>query len=252
MSRSLRCLIIDGDQATRHDLVTLMGSHPEISVLAAVGTVAAAIPLCLSLDPDLIFLDNSLKEVEKLAALPARLARRLIVTLAHDEKGASAAWDNQSIDFLLKPYSQQRLSLTISKLRIHIEGSTALATAVHQLKALKDESFKVAGRCSPFLVKMVQVSAIQAEGDYTLITLEHGVTHLVRRTLVAWSESLANSTFYRLDRSILINLAHVLSYHRISRDKARLELKGFKEPIFLGRRAILRLHQEWKVRPSPF
>ena len=74
----------------------------------------------------------------------------------------------------------------------------------------------------------------------------------MRRTLVAWSESLANSTFYRLDRSILINLAHVVSYHRISRDKARLELKGFKEPIFLGRRAILRLHQEWKVRPSPF
>ncbi len=103
------------------------------------------------------------------------------------------------------------------------------------------ETLKAAGSSGPVLTKPANISVIKAEGDYTRIIRDHGVPHLIRRTLVVWAKQLAHATFFRVDRFTLINLVHVVSYQRTSRDHAQLRLKGMKEPVRLGRRAILRL-----------
>ena len=61
MSKPMRCLIVDRDPEARSDLLAQLDVHAAIHVLAAVKTVAEAIPL-LSLVPDVIFLDTSLAE----------------------------------------------------------------------------------------------------------------------------------------------------------------------------------------------
>ena len=63
MSKPMRCLIVDSDPEARSDLMAQLAAHAEIQVLAAVKTVAQAIPL-LSMVPDVIFLDASLAEVD--------------------------------------------------------------------------------------------------------------------------------------------------------------------------------------------
>ena len=95
---------------------------------------------------------------------------------------------------------------------------------------------------------MDQVSLIKAEGNYSRLTQSNGTPHMIRRTLVAWSKQLANTAFFRVDRFTFINLTHIVSYRRTSRDRARLSLKGVKEPLLLGRRAILRLDQRHPAR----
>ena len=86
----MRCLIVDRDPEARSDLLAQLDVHAAIHVLAAVKTVAEAIPL-LSLVPDVIFLDTSLADLDKLAALSAGLPAYLTVALATSEKGALAA-----------------------------------------------------------------------------------------------------------------------------------------------------------------
>ena len=98
---------------------------------------------------------------------------------------------------------------------------------------------------------MDQVSLIKAEGNYSRLTQSNGTPHMIRRTLVAWSKQLANTAFFRVDRFTVINLTHIVSYRRTSRDRARLSLKGVKEPLLLGRRAILRLDQHYLARSGP-
>jgi HD-like signal output (HDOD) protein/DNA-binding LytR/AlgR family response regulator len=233
---------VDRDPEARSDLLAHLGAHAEIQVLAAVKTVAEAIPL-LSLVPDVIFLDASLAELNKLAALRAGLPPYLTVALATQEKGALAASVPDASDVLLKPYSAQQVAITVTQLRLILGGGSADAPPV--------ESFKVAGRSDELLVKMDQVSLIKAEGNYSRLTQSNGTPHMIRRTLVAWSKQLANTTFFRVDRFTFINLAHVVSYQRTSRDRARLHLKGVKEPLLLGRRAILRLDQRRPARFAP-
>ena len=252
MSPLIRCLVVDRDPEARRDLLAHLDSHKEIHVLAAVETVAAAIPLALTLLPDLIFLDDPLTEAEKLVALPPLVVPPLIVALASNEQAAFAAWEHHAIDFLLKPYSPQRLAKTVAKLRIQVAGRAVLAPVPSPLATVLVDALKVAGSSGPLLINLANISVIKAEGDYSRITKDHGASHLIRRTLVAWVKQLAHSTFFRVDRFTLINLVHVVSYHRTSRDHAQLRLKGMKEPVHLGRRAILRLDLEFKARPPQF
>jgi two-component system LytT family response regulator len=252
MSPLIRCLVVDRDPEARRHLLAQLDAHKEIHVLAAVETMAAAIPLCHTLAPDLVFLDQRLNGMEKFAALPPVVAAPLIVLLASNKMGAFAAWENHAIDFLLKPYSPQRLAKTVAKLRIHLAGRAVLALMPPPLTAMPVETLKVAGSRGPLLIKLAHISAIKAEGDYSRITGDHGASYLIRRTLVAWVKLLAHATFFRVDRFTLINLVHVVSYHRASRDHAQLRLKGMKEPLHLGRRAILRLDQEFEARPPQF
>ena len=242
MDKSVRCLIVDSDPEARGDLVAHLAAHAAIQVLAAVKTVAEAIPL-LSLVPDVIFLDASLAELNKLAALRAGLPPYLTVALATQEKGALAASVPDASDVLLKPYSAQQVAMTVTQLRLLLGGGSADAPPV--------QSFKVAGRSDELLVKMDQVSLIKAEGNYSRLTQSNGTPHMIRRTLVAWQKQLAHTTFFRVDRFTFINLAHVVSYQRTSRDRARLHLKGVKEPLLLRRRAILRLDQRHPARFAP-
>ena len=176
----------------------------------------------------------------------------MIVALASNQKAAFAAWENHAIDFLLKPYPPQRLAKTVAKLRIQVAGRAVLAPVPSPLATVLVDALKVAGSRGPLAINLANISVIKADGDYSLITKDHGASHLIRRTLVAWVKQLAHATFFRVDRFTLINLVHVVSYRRASRDHAQLRLKGMKEPVHLGRRAILRLDQEFKARPPQF
>ena len=252
MSPLIRCLVVDRDPESRRDLLAQLDAHKEIHVLTAVETVAAAIPLALTLLPDLIFLDDPLTEAEKIVALPPLVVPPLLVALASNEQAAFAAWEHHAIDFLLKPYSPQRLAETVMKLRIQVAGRAVLAPVPSPLASVLVDALKVAGSSGPLLINLANISVIKAEGDYSRITKDHGASHLIRRTLVAWVKQLAHASFFRVDRFTLINLVHVVSYRRASRDHAQLRLKGMKEPVHLGRRAILRLDQEFKARPPQF
>ena len=248
----MRCLVVDRDPEARRDLLAQLDAHKEIHVLTAVETVAAAIPLALTLLPDLIFLDDPLTEAEKIVALPPLVVPPLLVALASNEQAAFAAWEHHAIDFLLKPYSPQRLAKTVVKLRIQVAGRAVLAPVPSPLATVLVDALKVAGSSGPLLINLANISVIKAEGDYSRITKDHGASHLIRRTLVAWVKQLAHASFFRVDRFTLINLVHVVSYRRASRDHAQLRLKGMKEPVHLGRRAILRMDLEFKARPPQF
>ena len=65
----MRCLIVDHDPEPRLQLLAQLHAYKEIHVLAAVETVAAAIPLSLTLLPDLIFLDDTLIDFPQLRIL---------------------------------------------------------------------------------------------------------------------------------------------------------------------------------------
>ena len=249
MNKPLRCLIVDSDPEARSDLVAQLAAHAEIHVLAAVKTVAEAIPL-LSLDPQVIFLDTTLAEGDKLSKSILGISPYVILALAKDVPGAFAAYENYAIDFLLKPYTPQRIARSVTKLFIHVAGAAVLTAAALRRGTPLFEASKVTRSRGTDVVKMGDVSLIKAAGNYARITRNNGISQMLRRTMVASVKELANTPFFRVDRSTLINLAHVVSYQRKSRVKARLQLNGLKAPLVLGRRAIARFEKVYWAHPA--
>jgi two-component system LytT family response regulator len=249
MKTSLRCLIVDRDPEARKQLSDHLGTHAKTYVLAEAKTVAEAI-LLLSLDPNVIFLDNTLAEGHKLSTSTLGISPYVVVVLAKDVRGVFAAYENYALDFLLKPHTPQRIARSVTKFFIHLAGTAALAEAALQRGAPWLEGFKVTGPSDTEVVKMGDVSLIKAAGNYTRLTQSNGVSRMLRRTMVAWAKELANQPFFRIDRSTLINLEHVVSYQRISRVKARLQLNGLKAPLVLGRGAISRFEKRYRAQPE--
>ena len=246
MKTSLRCLIVDRDPEARKQLSDHLGTHAKTYVLAEAKTVAEAIPL-LSLDPNVIFLDNTLAEGHKLSTSTLGISPYVVVVIAKDARGVFAAYENYALDFLLKPHTPQRITRSITKFFIHLAGTAALAEAARRRGTPALEAIKVTGP-SGTDVEMGDVSLIKAAGNYTRLTQRNGVSQMLRRTMVAWAKELANQPFFRIDRSTLINLEHVVSYQRISRVKARLHPNGLKAPLVLGRRAISRFEKRYRAQ----
>jgi DNA-binding LytR/AlgR family response regulator len=159
---------------------------------------------------------------------------------------------NDVSNLLLKPYRPTVIAHCVENLRKAMVLSEVMNAVAPPLVTSLSEEIKVPGRSHPLLLKLADVTMIKSMGDYTQLITDEGVSHVIRRTLRAWNKILEHTTFLPTDRSVIINLAHVVSYQMVSRDSACVVLKGSKEPLHLGRRGILRLNKEYKARPPRF
>ena len=257
----IECCIIDRDPKSRNQLRVLLSQYPFIRVAAAYEFNAAASQFSLS-EVHAIFSDTPRDELFKsvapngVKAPPHRHTQGgafpFFVAIVEDGESALVALKNDVSNLLLKPYRPTVIAHCVENLRKAMVLSEVMNAVAPPLATSLSEEIKVPGRSHPLLLKLADVTMIKSMGDYTQLITDEGVSHVIRRTLRAWNKILEHTTFLPTDRSVIINLAHVVSYQMVSRDSACVVLKGSKEPLHLGRRGILRLNKEYKARPPRF
>jgi two-component system LytT family response regulator len=90
---------------------------------------------------------------------------------------------------------------------------------------------------------MHHVTHIVADGNYTTVWLDDGRSYLIDRSMNEWESILPKPRFQRLERSLLINIAHLQEVQNISRNASRLRFSGREGWIEIGRIARIRLKQ---------
>ena len=257
----IECCIIDRDPECRNQLRGMLSQYPFIRVAAAHEFNAAASQFSLS-EVHAIFSDTPRDELFKSVA-PNRVkppphrhtqggAFPFFVAIVEDGESALVALKNDVSNLLLKPYRPTVVAHCVENMRKAMVLSEVMNAVAPPLVTSLSEEIKVPGRGHPLLLKLADVTMIKSMGDYTQLITDEGVSHVIRRTLRAWNKILEHTTFLPTDRSVIINLAHVVSYQMASRDSACVYLKGSREPLHLGRRGILRLNKEYKARPPQF
>src|SRR6185503_6867431 len=118
MNQVFRTIVIDDEPAARRLMKNLLQEYPDtIQVIDEAGNGVEAIQKIEALKPDLIFLDIQMPDltgfevIEKLSQKP-----NIIFTTAY-EQYAIKAFESFSIDYLLKPIKEERLQLSIGKLK---------------------------------------------------------------------------------------------------------------------------------------
>ncbi|MGQ0720771.1 MAG: LytR/AlgR family response regulator transcription factor [Candidatus Eiseniibacteriota bacterium] len=186
--------------------------------LESVGEAAdgrEAVELIDALEPDLVFLDVKLPELSGLEVLQTiRHDPAVVFTTAYD-RFAVAAFELEAIDYLIKPFGEERFRTTLERVRRRLtEGGRAQAAAGERARAalgsgpLKRLFARRADGIVPILLE--RVSHIEAADDYVTVHVG-GVTHLLHVTLGELESRLDPERFLRIHRSHIVNLDEIAS-----------------------------------------
>jgi two-component system LytT family response regulator len=209
-----RVILVDDEPLARTRLRRLLAVHDMVEIVGEAGDGLTASRMIRELAPDLVFLDVQMPGMtgfDVLAQLDVR--PRVIFVTAHDEF-AVRAFEEQALDYLLKPVEPARLERALGRIAA---GSEDPVTPDPRFERLLQA---VAGTSAPprriavrrgARVTLVEPSAIvfcRAEDKYTVLYTADG-EHVVDRSIEDLEQALDPAAFLRIHRSALVNLAYV-------------------------------------------
>jgi len=238
---SIRTMVVDDEKPARVRLLELLRRQPDVDIVGTASDGREALELLRRLSPDLLFLDVQMPALDGFDVLrqlaPDELPITIMVT-AYD-KYAIQAFEAHAIDYLLKPFSDERFEHAISRARKYL-GSAEGRTLAEELSAATEERHSVDAR-SGYLERLVmksngcitfldvnEVDWLEAAGVY--IYLHAGPKrHLYRSSVTQLLQRLDPQRFVRIHRSAAVNTARIRELRSLSHGDFALILKDGTE-----------------------
>lgn len=231
---------MDDERLARENIISMLSEFNNVEVIGEADSLAAASKAVKDLHPDVIFLDIQMPggtAFELLDKLPNK--SRIIFVTAYDEY-ASRAFEVNAVDYLVKPVSHKRLSLSIEKLNSLNEVIESGEPAVSVPLKYGDSLFITMDNNWRFL-KIRSIVVITAAGDYTKVITSDGNAQMTKKSLREWESRLPQNYFARVHRSTIINIDYVERTEGWFNYSCRVFLKGIEKPFLISRRYVARL-----------
>jgi two-component system LytT family response regulator len=155
---------------------------------------------------------------------------RIVFVTAHD-MFAVRAFEENAVDYLLKPVLPERLARTLSRLR---DPGPHNPVGTERILSL-DDFVPLSAVHGTRFVRLREVALITAADDYTEVTLRSGATSLANTSMRAWEARLPAS-FARVHRSSIVNLDTVFTVDRDATDAIVLHLAQPSKTVLVSRR----------------
>jgi two-component system LytT family response regulator len=223
----IRAIIVDDEKLARQYLREMLRDHPEIEVVAECHNGFEAVKVVSELSPDLLFLDIQMPKLDGFEVLELVDRPVAVVFVTAYDQYALKAFDAHALDYLLKPYSKERLAEAIDKVRRNLGGRIPPG---HELKnAARPEDthqqrIVVKDGTSVVIVRDDQIDYIRAEDDYISIHSQ-GKSWLKHQTISSLEHSLDPSRFVRIHRSTILNVERIDRIEPYTKDRHLAILK---------------------------
>jgi two-component system, LytTR family, response regulator len=211
----------------------MLAEHEIIDVVGEAESVAQAAELVHTKNPDVLFLDIQLPGETGFDLLAKITAPCKIIFVTAFDAYAIRAFEVNALDYLLKPINPARLAQAIERLT-----TSAPPSPVRALE-YEDHLFIESDERSRFL-KVSDIIAISAMGDYSQIFSSDGQKSLVLKPLKDWEERLPAKHFTRIHRSTIINVNYVERVESWFNRSYRLHIRQLAEPLVMSRRYAAR------------
>jgi two-component system LytT family response regulator len=212
---NFRALIVDDEPLARERLRTLLGADGGFELVGECTNGLEAVERIEQLRPDLVFLDVQMPEMdgfEVLEALESGIPALIFVT-AFDQH-ALRAFEVHALDYLLKPFDQERFDRALARARTELERRRA--PALDRILALLGDR-AARGTCERLVIResgrvfflpLADVDWIEAAENY--VRLHVGTTsHLMRDTMKRMETRLDPARFVRVHRSAIVNVDRI-------------------------------------------
>ncbi|MGB3586354.1 MAG: LytTR family DNA-binding domain-containing protein [Tunicatimonas sp.] len=226
----MNCLVVEDSRLARQELVHQLSAMQVFDEIRAVANTDEALAEIADAVPDVIFLDIHLPGKTGFDLLETLdLVPRVIFTTAYDQY-AIRSFEHNTIDYLLKPISPERLHQAVGKLQA---GNTS-----KEKKSPDDKVFVRDGeRC--WFVPLRDIRLFESVGNYVRIYFDEH-SPLIQKSLSALEVVLDESIFYRVNRQQMINLTYVQSIDTWFSDTLKVTLQTGEE-VEVSRRQSARL-----------
>ena len=212
-----KIIICDDEDDARLLIEQYMEDYPQLQIIKQCSNGLEALQAIDELEPDIIFLDiqmpglSGFQVLQKIVHVP-----QIIFSTAFD-KYALKAFDNNAVDYLLKPYTKQRFAQAINKVLLSTtknnEAIKKLSENIQQIYSAFPEKVLVDNGNRMLSLPVNDIIWMEAEGDYTKLHTS-SKNYLSNYGIGVLEQKLNPAIFVRIHRSTIININMVKEVFR--------------------------------------
>ena len=235
----MRTIIADDESPARQKLRIMLSSEPGVQILAECRDGDETIRALAEFKPDLLMLDIQMPDFdgfEILSRVSADAMPIVIFTTAYD-RHAVRAFEAHALDYLLKPFDQERLHQAINRARAELLRAND-QSATHRILDFLSESAERQSRSDRRLVVRAggrivflsfdEIDWVEAAANYVKINAGRQ-SYLLRKGIGEMEERLGPSQFVRIHRSMIVNIKRIKELQPVNSGEYIVVLKDGKE-----------------------
>ena len=215
---------------------------PELEVIAAVEDGAAALEALEDRAPDFMFLDIQMPEMTGVEVARHVGDRSHVVFVTAYDQYAIQAFETGAVDYILKPATDERLAVTIERLKAKLASPptdlhAVLARLSEQMGGGKREKLQWIKATIGQTLRMIPVADVlffQSDEKYTRVALADGEA-LIKTPIRELLDGLDPAVFWQIHRSTLVNVNAIAGVTRDFRGQAHVKIKGKDETLVVSR-----------------
>lgn len=219
MNDRIRAVIVDDEPLAREGVRLHLERDPGVDVVGEAGSGEEAVSLIESLRPDLLFLDVQMPGLDGFGVLdavgPAQMPVTVFIT-AHD-RFAVDAFDAHAIDYVLKPFDNDRFGRALTRARTQIADrrrmkmDDRLGSLLEELRTRNQYLERVVVRAGGRLVilRTSELEWIEAASNYVRLHAAGGRDYLLRETMTGLESRLDPGEFVRIHRSTMVRIDRI-------------------------------------------
>jgi DNA-binding LytR/AlgR family response regulator len=215
---------------------------PELEIIASVEDGAAALEALEDRAPDFMFLDIQMPEMTGVEVARHVAGRSHVVFVTAYDQYAIQAFETGAMDYILKPATDERLGVTIERLKARLATPPADLNAVltritEQLGGGKREKLqwiKATVGQNLRLIPVNEVLFFQSDEKYTRVVLADSEA-LIKTPIRELLDGLDAEVFWQIHRSTLVNVSAIAAVTRDFRGQAHVKIKGKDDSLVVSR-----------------
>ena len=233
--KKLRVLVVDDEAPARQRLVDLLGKDSQVGGILEAEDGIAAVETIQTQQPDAVFLDVQMPELNGFDVIRAVGAEQMPLTVfvtAYDQH-AIRAFEVDALDYLLKPFSDERFESAMVRIKSRLDDDGVREFGQRMLRMVSKtavpegrwDRLVVKSGGTTRLVRVVDIDWIEAAGVYVNLHVA-GKELLYRAALHELAERLDPDRFVRIHRSAIVNIESILHLEPISHGEFEVVLKN--------------------------
>jgi two-component system LytT family response regulator len=229
MSESIKTIIIEDEALARNLLKNYLKDHDRIEIIAECENGFDGLKAINELKPDLVFLDVQMPKLtgfEMLELLDFR--PEIIFTTAYNQF-AIKAFEQHAVDYLLKPFSKERLMVAVERAIEKINGNKGGELPIDKLTELPEsdviERVVVKDKNKIHIIPVEQIRYIESLDDYVMIYTKEK-RFVKQKTMKFFEDHLNPKEFIRIHRSYIVKVEEIAEIQQYEKESHIVILKN--------------------------
>ena len=236
-------LVAEDEPRLRARLIELLGQlWPDLSIVAECEDGPQALAAMNQHAPDVLFLDIRMPGLSGIDVARAAAGQAHVVFITAYDEYAIEAFERGAIDYVLKPFDEARLEITVDRLKERLGAQPpvleqlveSLAERLAPRAAQHLRWIKASVGPNVRLIPVEEVLFFQSDEKYTrVVTVE--AESLIRKPIRELLAELDPDKFWQIHRATIVNVDHIASVRRGLKDQAEISLRDHPSTLIVSR-----------------